>query len=501
MAELIQLDALGPNGSYRARNRMAVPDVAGTPIAELSLVPPLFLHRSVAALRRASSLPADRRAAALTRAGRAFASATINGLPAQEYRYLVSRACGIPISVVRAASEKINRAAAEAHRTVECARPLAAVDHWRDPATRTGSAIWTRRGDVLAVHAAGNQPGLHALWLEALALGYRVAVRPSRRDPFTPHRLITALREAGFGNDRVVLLPTGRAEAGDLIRAADLAMVYGGDDVVDRYAGTTTVLAQGPGRSKILLTGGTWRSHLDAVVASISDLGGTACVNTTAVFVEGDPAPVARAIAERLSALPSLPPEDEKAALPVQPLAAARTVERFLLSRADGVTAWLGGDGIVDDLGDGSAVLRPAVLQVNDAAAPQTGIELGFPCVWVAPWSHAQGIAPLRNTLVLTVVTDDEQLIETLVNEPTISNVYIGDHPTHWFRPGVPHDSYLAEFLMRSKTVIRDAPAGTPSVCSLDVPGNIAAPIRLAAHAAAPDAATPAVLFHRVLPE
>jgi acyl-CoA reductase-like NAD-dependent aldehyde dehydrogenase len=79
------------------------------------------------------------------------------------------------------------------------------VNQWQDPATRTGHAVWTRRGDVFAVHASGNHPGVHGLWLEAVALGYRVVVRPSQREPFTPHRLITALRQAGLGNDQVAL--------------------------------------------------------------------------------------------------------------------------------------------------------------------------------------------------------------------------------------------------------------------------------------------------------
>lgn len=62
----------------------------------------------------------------------------------------------------------------------------------------------------------------------------------------------------------------------------------------------------------------------------------------------------------------------------------------------------------------------------------------------------------LRNSLVLTAFTEDEALIDALLQEPTISNVYLGDHPTYWIRPGVPHDGYLGEFLMRTKTVIRD---------------------------------------------
>jgi acyl-CoA reductase-like NAD-dependent aldehyde dehydrogenase len=267
--------------------------------------------------------------------------------------------------------------------------------------------------------------------------------------------LITALRAAGLGNDQVALLPTDHAVAGEIIRGADLAMVYGGDDVVNKYGGSTSVLVQGPGRSKILLAGRDWQSHLDTIVASVANEGGTACVNTTAVFVEGDPTPVAEVIAERLSTIPSVPPEDDKAVLPVQPLSTAAAMEKLVLHRAQGTRAWLGGDGIVDDLGDGSAVLRPAVFQVDDAGAPQTGVELGFPLVWVAPWSSADGVQPLRNTLVLTAITQDDQLVDRLVAEPSIRNVYAGDHPTYWMRPGVPHDGYLAEFLMRTKAVIR----------------------------------------------
>ena len=334
---------------------------------------------------------------------------------------------------------------------------MGAVSDWQDPLTRSGRAVWTRRGDVFAVHAAGNHPAVHALWLEALALGYRVAVRPSRREPFTPHRLVSALRIAGFDDDQVILLPTDYEAADEILRGADLGMVYGGADVIRKYSPAGTILPQGPGRSKILITADSdWRAHIDTIVDSVSHQGGTACTNTTAVFVEGDPAPLAEAITERLAAIPSLLPTDDKAVLPVQPLAAARRVEKYLLDAAAGTRAWLGGNGIADELGDGSAVLRPAVHQLDSPGAPQAGIELSFPCVWVAPWTRAAGIAPLRDTLVLTAITDDEELLGQLVADPAISNVYIGDHPTYWMEPGVPHDRYLGEFLMRTKAVIRD---------------------------------------------
>ncbi|GAA2739976.1 aldehyde dehydrogenase family protein [Kitasatospora cinereorecta] len=455
-APLIELDALGPNGPFRARKRLTVTDVTGVPVAELSLVPKLFVTRAMKALRDAESLPAAERIAKLAAAGRIFAEEVIDGLTFEQYETTVARVSGVPLSVVRDATAAIVDSAEKSGWAAYQAQPAGAVSDWRDRATLDGSAVWTRKGSVFAVHAAGNHPGPHSLWLEALALGYRIAVRPSRREPFTPHRLITALRAAGFGADQVVLLPTDHDAADEVLAQADLGLVYGGDDVVKKYAGSN-VLPQGPGRSKILVTADTdWRDHLDTIVDSISHQGGVACINATTVLVDGDPGPLAEAIAERLAAIPSLPPEDEKAVLAVQPTESARAIERYLLARAAGTKAWLGGDGVVEELGDGSAVLRPAVHQLDRPDAEQAGIELSFPCVWVAPWTPEAGIGPLRHSLVLTVLTEDDRLVDRLLDEPTISNVYRGDHPTYWIRPGVPHDGYLGEFLMRTKTVIRD---------------------------------------------
>ncbi|WP_328956021.1 aldehyde dehydrogenase family protein [Kitasatospora purpeofusca] len=452
---LLQLDALGPGEPFRARRRTEVTEVTGAPFAELSLVPKLFVTRAMRALHAAESLPAEERFAALARAGRIFTSETIDGLDFPSYERAVARVSGVPITVVRDATRAIADSAEKAGWSAYRARPAGAVSDWRDGATLDGSAVWTRRGEVFAVHAAGNHPGPHGLWLEALALGYRVAVRPSRREPLTPHRLVTALRLAGFAADQVMLLPTDHEAADEILAGADLGMVYGGDEVVRKYAGST-VLPQGPGRSKILVTRDTdWREHLDTIVDSIAHQGGVACINATAVLVEGDPAPLARAITERLAGIPSLPPEDEKAVLSVQPVAEARAIEAYLLRRAAGTRAWLGGDGVVAELGDGSAVLRPAVHQLDRPDAEQTGVELAFPCVWVAPWTPEAGVAPLRNSLVLTALTGDDALFDRLLREPSISNVYRGDHPTYWIRPGVPHDGYLGEFLMRTKTVIR----------------------------------------------
>jgi len=301
-----------------------------------------------------------------------------------------------------------------------------------------------------------QQTRLLGFWIEALLLGYRVAIRPSRREPFTAHRMVLALREAGLRTGDVVYLPTDYGGADVLLRSTDLSMVYGGQDVVDKYATNPTVFANGPGRSKILITADKdWHDYVDVIVDSISHGGGMGCVNTTAVLIEGDARPLADVVAQRLSRLTPLPSEDPAALLPTQPVDRAEAIAAMLASRAEGATALLGADQVVAQVSDGQAALKPAVHLLDAPDVAQLNTELSFPCVWVSPWSRSDGVTPLRNSLVLNVISEDADLIDAMLDEPTITNVYSGHHPTYWMAPQVPHDGFAADFLMRNKGFIR----------------------------------------------
>ncbi|WP_405181483.1 aldehyde dehydrogenase family protein [Nocardia sp. NBC_01377] len=455
---LIHIDALGPAGPFRSRERKPLTSLAGTLIGEISQVPPLYVRRTLTAMRAAPVLPTADRLAALEKAAEIFLHGTVGGLDPDAFERLVSTASGVPLVVVRQSVAWVADVLRSQRATRELAMPRGAVDEWHAPQTLDGAAVWTRKGDIFAVHAAGNTPAVHGLWPEALAMGYKVAVRPSTREPFTAFRLVSALREAGFPDDVLTLLPTDYDAADVIIAESDFAIVYGGQDVVDKYATSSRVLTQGPGRSKILITDEVdWRAEIDILAASVSHLGGTACTCATAILVEGDPEPVAVALAERLRAIPSLPADHPDALLTVGTTASAREVDRYLHAVAGDATAILGGDTIVDELPSGGAVLRPAVHLVTSSTAPQLNIELGFPCVWVGPWNARDGVAPLRDSLVLTAMTSRVDLIDALLDEPSITNLYLGDNPTTWLRPGVPHDGYLAEHLMRTKGMIRSA--------------------------------------------
>jgi acyl-CoA reductase-like NAD-dependent aldehyde dehydrogenase len=453
--DLLELAALGPDGEYRTRNREIIRDTSGVPVAESCLVPRLFVNKSIDTQRKLRPLPAAQREAALARAADVFVSSTIAGLDFDSYVELTCRVSGLPMTAARAGAHAVAESLTTACEAVRPARPSGASPDWRELSTPAGGAVWVRRGEVLAVHAPGNAPGVHGLWPQALALGYRVAIRPSRRDPFTANRLIHTLRQTGFRAGDALYLPTDHTVADDVIRAADLAMVYGGQDVVDRYAQDPRVLTNGPGRTKILITAEyDWREYLDVIVDSIANLGGMACVNATAVLCEGDAAPLAHAISERLSTIEPLPNTDENAILPTTSIEAARALADHLAAKAAGTVAVLGADQVVADLGGGFAALRPAVHLLATPDPAKLNVELPFPCVWVSPWSRADGLTPLRNSLVLNAITSDDELVDQLVNEPTVTNVYRGRHATHYTAPHIPHEGFLADFLMCNKGFI-----------------------------------------------
>ena len=184
-------------------------------------------------------------------------------------------------------------------------------------------------------------------------------------------------------------------------------------------------------------------------------------MNTTAVLYEGDATELATAIAHRLSTIDALPAIDERAVLPTQPLAKAQALADYLAVKAAATKPVLGADQVVADLGDGHAVLRPAVHLLSAADVDVLNIELAFPCVWVSPWSRDDGLAALRRSLVVNAITSDEDLIDELIAEPSVTSVYSGRYPTYHAAPGLPHDGFLADFLMRCKGFVRDWPPGS----------------------------------------
>ncbi|MFF9286462.1 aldehyde dehydrogenase family protein [Streptomyces griseosporeus] len=455
---MLDIPALGPSGPYRTRNRTTVADASGAAALELALVPGLVVSHWMDQLREQPPLPVAEAADALRRAADLFEAEDVlgDGLDAHERR--VAQLTGTPLAVVRDCDALITSTLRDAGRAPSAARPAGCAPPGATLSEAPAEgAVWCRTGDVFAVHAAGNSPGVHAMWLEALALGYRVVVRPSQRDPLTPFRLVTALRGAGVPPTQLVLVPCDHATADLVVERADRALVYGGQDVVDKYGGRADVRTQGPGRSKLVVTAGADRgAALDLAVAGALYHAGTACTATTGVLVEEDPAGFAAELAAALGKVAAAPPEDEEAVLPCMPRAAAERLTSAVLGRAEDAVVHLAPRAEPLDGTGALTAVTPAVVELPSPRDPSLSYEMPFPCVWVAPFERA-AVDALDGSLVLSLLTEDRELVAAATALTRVSNVYLG-RPTSWTHPDVPHDGFLGEFLMRAKGLARSAP-------------------------------------------
>jgi acyl-CoA reductase-like NAD-dependent aldehyde dehydrogenase len=309
---------------------------------------------------------------------------------------------------------------------------------------------------VLAVIAPGNHPDAHIGWLQAIAFGYNVVVKPSRKDVFTPLRLVRALIEAGLRPGEISFAPGDHRAADALVEAADLSLVYGGPDAAKAYGGDRRVLVRGPGRSKVFVPARQPLSpeRIEFLARCVAADGGTRCTNTSAILVDGDHEAVAIELARVLAQKPSATQHDDGAELAVLPETEARAIRAAfdaarggapdLCRRFDDAAA-------VEALSEQTAVLRPAVVAVPSAETPGFASEFPFPCVWVAPWRPQDGIAPLRGSLVVTLLTGDPEILKGSLREPSIRKVFLGEVPTFHSATGLPHDGALADFLFESK--------------------------------------------------
>lgn len=440
---MLSIPLLRQGTERTSRDTRVLHAVTGTPLATVHEAPALLTRLTTKRMRTTGPPPPpDELAAVLAEAGRRFAKTTIAGLDPEAYAEMQALASGVPVRVARQTLQRLADESALLAEVVEAQRPAGGA--------LPGPARWSRRGSVLGVVAPSNHPATHIAWLQAVALGYGVAVRPGARDPFTPQRIAHALLDAGFDPDRISLLPGPHSAADALTGAADLALVYGSEATVARMRGNDRVLVRGPGRSKILVDGPVDDGLLDHLVTDIADDGGVRCTNATAVFTSGDHLALAEALAERLAELGVLPVTHPDAVLPVRPSAEARALRAALRGEAAGAPdlaeRHYAGDAtpVVD--GDG-AVLRPAVVAVDRSDHPGLATELPFPCVWVAPWHPSEGIAPLGDSLALTLLTDRSALVEAALDDPTIRTVVHGRVPGWWKDPFLPHDGYIGQFL------------------------------------------------------
>lgn len=445
-------------------------DYRGRPLAKVATAPALLVHRAVAELRAAAEPEADLTALwdRIAAAGRLLDAAELGGCSPEEHARLVTLATGAPLTDSRRALAELARGMAQVREALTWQAPGGTPEPFLtgriEPAPGK-SCGWAPVGRVLGFVAPSNHPAVHLTWVLALAMGWVVAVRPGADDPFTPWRVLLALREAGFPAERIALLPGGHDLVPALVEHCDRTVAYGGPALESLLGRDPRVLFNGPGRSKVLVDADAvgaapgdptpepngqpsgLRTHKPAssstsaedpvtfLVDCILHDGGRKCTCASAVLLRGDAPGLLEAVAERLARLPLLDPLDPAARVPAwKDPAAAR------LTPGEAVEV------------DGLTFVRPALVLGVDPADPRFGAEI--PAPWATGLRLPAGADPLpllRGSLAVTLMTKEAALVRRCLREPSIQKLFVGPVPPWHTEPGAPHKGRLADFLFTAK--------------------------------------------------
>jgi acyl-CoA reductase-like NAD-dependent aldehyde dehydrogenase len=326
---------------------------------------------------------------------------------------------------------------------------------------------WFREARVFGAVLPSNSPGVHSLWAPAVALKTPIALKPGREEPWTPLRMIQAFIAAGFPKEAFGFYPTDHGGAAALLSAVDRAMLFGDASTTRAWAKDSRVELHGPGYSKVVLGAdaaaaagqggqGGWEQHIDLMISSIAANGGRSCINASAVWTPANGRAIADELAQRLARVAALPADhaDAQIAAFANPQMAERisaSIDQALrVAGAEDLTAKHRGSGRLVRQGR-CAWLLPTIIWCEDRTHPLANKEFLFPFASVVECPADQIPDAIGPSLVVTAITDDEELRRAMMASPNIDRLNLGPVPTWQLSWDQPHEGNLFEHLYRQR--------------------------------------------------
>jgi acyl-CoA reductase-like NAD-dependent aldehyde dehydrogenase len=312
---------------------------------------------------------------------------------------------------------------------------------------------------VLGMVLPSNSPGVHTLWIPAIALKTPIMLKPGREEPWTPYRVIEALAAAGVPREAFGFYPTDHAGANELLRNVDRSMLFGDASTTKPWMNDPRVQLHGPGFSKVLLgddEADRWMNHLDVMESSIAANGGRSCLNASAVWTPRHGRKIAEALAERLARVGARPADDPQAALaafanPAMAEQISATIDRGLFEQgATDFTERYRGAPRLARIGR-CAYLLPTIVQCDSLEHPLANREFLFPYASVVECPIADMPTAIEPTLVTTAITHDRSFIGALMASPHVDRLNVGAIPTWRISWDQPHEGNLFEHLYRRR--------------------------------------------------
>lgn len=370
----------------------------------------------------------------------------------QDYVEQLSTTTGLPHTLVRRNMTRVFSAMAEMDQVIRgLTRNLdfAALD--RGFTAGDPPLSFFPRGNTLGVVLPNNSPGVHSLWLPAIALKTALVLRPGSAEPWTPYRIIQAMMKAGIPGEAFHFYPSDHAAGGEILRTCSRGMVFGDASTMRIYANDPRIEIHGPGFSKIVLgedEADNWEQYIDVMARSIADNSGRSCVNASGVWTPKHAKQIAEALAERLRSIEPKPADHPEAAL--APFVDPNVAERISSIIDDGLTE----PGATDMMNrerlvkyNGATYLLPTVVHCESTDHGLANREYLFPFASVVECPHAAMVERIGPTLVVTALTKDEQMKRDLLTSPHVGRLNFGEIPTNHISWDQPHEGNLFDHL------------------------------------------------------
>lgn len=327
-----------------------------------------------------------------------------------------------------------------------------------------GVPVWyTAQTQALGAVLPSNSPGVHSLWIPAIALKTPVVLKPGREEPWTPMRIARALMAAGIPPEAFSLYPTDHEGSGVLLDSCERSLLFGDARVAEKYAGDERVEVHGPGRSKVLLgadVAADWESYLDVIVDSVAANGGRSCVNASAIYTPSHAKELAEGLAQRLA---TIEPKDHQA--PDAHLAAFAN-PKFAEAMDAAVNAGVAAGGARDVTAEhrsgerrvefgGASYLLPTVVHCDGPDHALANTEFMFPFASVVQVPQEKMTQIIGPSLVVSAITRDEGFRSELQRCAEIHRLNIGPLPTSRVEWDQPHEGNLFEFLYTRRALQR----------------------------------------------
>jgi acyl-CoA reductase-like NAD-dependent aldehyde dehydrogenase len=317
--------------------------------------------------------------------------------------------------------------------------------------------------DAFGAILPSNSPGVHSLWVPAVALKTPVVLKPGREEPWTPFRVLQAFLKAGIPPAALSFYPTDHAGAAEILRHCGRSMLFGDTSTTDPYKADRRVELHGPGFSKVLIgpdQADRWEQHLDVIEESIAANGGRSCINVSGVWAPRHGRAIAEALAERLAKVQVKPWDDPDARLaafanPKVAEAINGLVDNLLQTPgATDVTAAKRGSGRLVQEGR-VAWLLPTVVYCESWDHPLANKEFLFPFAAVVECPPEQMPRRIGPTLAAMALTEDPAFTRALLDCPHIERLNLGPIPTTRLTWDQPHEGNLFTHLYRQRAFQR----------------------------------------------